>query len=126
MGDFESILIIDDDETIRDLTKEFLEGHFETISLASNLDEAIKELNELMFDVILFDLDLGNNENGGSVIEYLKSNVENYNANTPFLVISGFLNPEFIERNKGKVAMLKKPFSSEDLLEKLREFFPKS
>ncbi|MBT5095628.1 MAG: hypothetical protein HOM21_15360, partial [Halobacteriovoraceae bacterium] len=54
------------------------------------------------------------------ILKFLKDN-ETPNKEVPILIISGLLNPEFMERNQERIEMLEKPFGQTKLLEKINK-----
>ena len=50
------ILIVDDDDKIRDLLKDFLISNNFLVSTAINGDEALKKINIINFDVLILDI----------------------------------------------------------------------
>jgi two-component system phosphate regulon response regulator OmpR len=50
------ILIVDDDDKIRDLLKDFLISHNFLVSTAINGEEALKKINVINFDVLILDI----------------------------------------------------------------------
>lgn len=108
-----SILAVDDEEQILEIYKTFLGKVTDDVNVASNVEDAIKLLTEKPFDVLLLDINLKQN-NGGEVIKFLRES-ESKNKETPIIVASAYLTPEFIDRNQEKIIFLNKPFSSKEL-----------
>ena len=50
------ILIVDDDDKIRDLLKDFLISNNFLVSTAINSEEALKKINVINFDVLILDI----------------------------------------------------------------------
>lgn len=109
------ILIVEDEEDIRELIHDHIQSSYPKVEKAANLAEAKKHLSETKFAAMLLDINL-DYENGGELLQFLRDE-ETPNKDLPVIVISGILNDEFIEKNSSKVAMLPKPFDAEKLLE---------
>ncbi len=109
-----TVLIVEDDETIRTLLQMELEEQGFTVVLCSGKVEAQQRLDEgVPIDVALLDLRLGD----GSGMDVLKS-LHNRNARTPVIMMTGHGNKNVIlEALKlGVFDYLEKPFSvREDL-----------
>ncbi|MBT3585085.1 MAG: response regulator [Halobacteriovoraceae bacterium] len=119
MGEHDSVLVLDDEEAIREVVCEALEDHFGDIRTAPDLATAKTHLEATAFDVVILDINL-KGENGGEILKFLKDN-ETPNKEVPILIISGLLNPEFMERNQERIEMLEKPFGQTKLLEKINK-----
>ena len=50
------ILVVDDDDRIRSLLKDYLSENNYIVSTAENADEAKKKINYLKFDIIILDV----------------------------------------------------------------------
>ena len=56
MGNFNHILVVDDDNRIRSLLREFLNENKFLVSTAQNSEEAKIKLNHFKFDLIVLDV----------------------------------------------------------------------
>ncbi|MBT5093044.1 MAG: response regulator, partial [Halobacteriovoraceae bacterium] len=63
MGEHDSVLVLDDEEAIREVVCEALEDHFGDIRTAPDLATAKTHLEATAFDVVILDINL-KGENG--------------------------------------------------------------
>lgn len=66
------ILIVEDEESIRDFLKETLERAGYTTTIAKSGEEAMENIREKYFDLALLDLNLGGRVNGLRVLETIR------------------------------------------------------
>ncbi len=110
---FAKILIIEDEKSIKELLKEFLELSFPEIEIwtAGTLEEAQRLWQEGTFDLIISDCLLPD----GLACEFL----ERTNFQGPVIIFTGLVDPEDLEKAvrslKGPVHILRKPISLEKL-----------
>lgn len=107
------ILVIDDDEAVRDLLDTFFKDQGFDVTTATNGKEGLEILREEPFDLFIVDLIMP--EMGG--IEMLKA-VSNLNIDTPSIVITAFATVSTaVEAVKlGAFDYVTKPFSLDELL----------
>jgi CheY-like chemotaxis protein len=53
-----SVLVVDDDESIRELCRKALTNHDLDVTAAENGEDALKKIQRRMFDIVLTDLSL--------------------------------------------------------------------
>ena len=106
------ILIIDDDDRLRQLLKQFLEKNNFNVSVSSNAIIAKKILNEFSFDLIVLDVMMP----GKSGIEFL--NELRLEFNTPVLLLTALdqIQDKITGLKSGADDYLTKPFDPEELL----------
>ncbi len=110
-----SLLIVDDNPDVLNIIKKILSDMFSEISTATNVDEAQDILLEKKFSLITLDINL-QGRNGSEVVKFMRITPDCPNANTPIILISGLMTPEFVEKNKHRFAgILVKPFDSSEL-----------
>ena len=106
------ILVIDDDTRLRTLLGRFLDENGFQVSLAKDTDEAKKMMQELMFDLLIVDVMLPN-ENGVDFTADLRKS-----SKIPVIMLTA--RGEFDDRIKGLEAgaddYLQKPFEPKELL----------
>jgi CheY-like chemotaxis protein len=111
-----SILIVDDEEPIREITSSFLEEQKYTTYKTSNALDAIKlcKLNDDI-GIVLTDINLGREMDGISLITRLRE----INPKIIILMMTGYINEYPIDfcMSLGIRDILYKPFSNKDLLE---------
>lgn len=114
-----SLLLTDDNEELRKLTKQFLEREGFNVSEAANGREALDRLNESLPDLIILDLDmpvLG----GLEVLKHVRTNQDTLRL--PVLVLTGTEEESSIREcfEAGATDYLLKPFSTPQLIARLR------
>jgi DNA-binding response OmpR family regulator len=116
-----TILVVEDDEAIRGSVVAALEGaHYEAMS-AGTFRDAKSKLRNQRFDLVLFDLVLGE-ERADELIVEIRGLKDHPNHATPFLVVSGNLSRESIAVIGSHVqGALVKPFDVANLLESVRK-----
>jgi DNA-binding response OmpR family regulator len=115
-----NILIIEDDEALRESIKEFLIDEGFHIDSAVNGEEGIKKAIDLEPDLIICDITMPV-LNGFEVFEILKLN--GFMKNTAFMLLTARNDEENIKYglNSGVDAYLTKPFELDDLLQQVRK-----
>ena len=83
MESFKShILVIDDDEGIRSLLKQFLNENGYLVNTASNASEAQEKISIIKFDLLVLDIMMP----GKSGLEFISENKNN--LNTPIILLT--------------------------------------
>jgi signal transduction histidine kinase len=101
------LLIVDDEEAIAKLLKEFLESRGFVVDVAANGWEAVERADGAAYDVILMDIAMPGMD-GESAIKMILSR----RADSRFIVISGYSPPELAPELRTCVrGMVQKPFS---------------
>ncbi len=108
----QSILIVDDEEIIRDFLSEVLEDY--DIDVACDGDEAITKLRGRSFDLIITDLRMPKVP-GEEVVKAARE----HSPNTKVIVISGYSSLYTVSQSvsHGASAFLSKPFSIKELMQ---------
>jgi len=106
-----TVLVVDDEEIIRNFLFEVLSEEYE-VSLANDGDEAINQLRNKSFDVVITDLKMPR-ISGEEVVRFA---VEN-DPTAKVIVISGFSSLYTVSQsiNNGACSFLSKPFSIDEL-----------
>ena len=76
------LLVVDDDDRIRDLVKQYLEENNFLVTTASNAEEAKKKLEIIKFDLLILDIMMPG-ESGLSLTKNVKKN-----NNTPIILLT--------------------------------------
>ena len=107
-----NLLIVDDDEEIRNLLKEYFQGLGYTVVTADGGHEALQKLDSLGTDCIISDLVMPDMDG----LELLKQ-VRAENKNTPFLINTGYPSVDSaVEAMKaGAYDYITKPLQLEDV-----------
>ncbi len=119
-----NILLVEDDDQFCETLNLFFsqpalkEKKFKLYVSKTTTDAFVKLRNQ-RFDIVLLDLHVGS-ANGAQVISSVREDKGHLNFNTPFLVVSGYLNPVTISKlTKFTQGFLVKPIEPKMLLEKI-------
>jgi CheY-like chemotaxis protein len=122
-GEKPNLLIVDNDESSRDIIKLFLKDLFK-MDFADSGEKAFRLVNDKIFDIILMDINLGKGMSGVETTKEIKK-IESY-KNVPIVAITGFAmrgdREEFLQA--GCTHYLSKPFSRAKLIKLLSEIVP--
>lgn len=109
------LLIVDDNTEISEIITEFVSDIFDHIDSVTSVDLAKKAVCENSYSLIFLDINVAN-RNGAEVVRFLIDSEDNPNKETPFIIISGIITPQFIDRYTRRFAgILMKPFEQEDI-----------
>lgn len=109
------LLIVDDNKDIVELVTESLTGIFDEIQHAYTVDIAQELLTTNTFSFVILDINL-EGRNGAEVLKFLIDDPGNPNKSVPFVIISGIITPQFIQKNSQRFAgILMKPFEMDEL-----------
>ncbi len=113
-----SVLIVDDDEILRMLLRQFLEGEGYLVTEAANGTEALAKVPGASFDLMIMDIAMPGID-GLSVCEHLKISQENP---IPVLMITALEDDESIDRAfaAGAVDLIRKPIQWSVLRNRIR------
>jgi len=117
VGGTESILLLEDEPTVRRLTKRILEEHGYTVTAVETVAEARNTLEKQSFSMLLSDIRLPDG-NGASLAEQLRSE----RPELRIVLISGFAEGDalaIVERQQ--FPLLHKPFAAEALARIIRD-----
>tara|TARA_B100001123_G_scaffold428541_1_gene545673 strand:- start:418 stop:1104 length:687 start_codon:yes stop_codon:yes gene_type:complete len=106
------ILVIDDDDRLRQLLKQFLKKNNFNVSVSSNAIKAKKILSEFSFDLIVLDVMMP----GKSGIEFLHELRLKFNTPVLLLTALGQIQDKITGLKSGADDYLTKPFDPEELL----------
>lgn len=115
------ILVIDDDEQIRELINIMLEGEGHSVVLAEDGMVGLKKLEEAEFDLIITDIIMPNQEGIETIVQ-----IKSKNPRTKILAISGggrvgSTNYLTLAENFGVDSTMSKPFYHKDFVSCVRE-----
>ena len=107
-----SVLVVDDEEIIRNFLSDVLNENY-CVSLASDGDEAIEQIKQRKFDLIITDLKMPK-VSGEEVVKFARQ----HDPRAKVIVISGFSSLYTVSQsiNCGACAFLSKPFSIRELM----------
>ncbi|MAE68954.1 MAG: hypothetical protein CME06_00635 [Gemmatimonadetes bacterium] len=111
-----SILIVDDDEGVRDVLEQLLEILGHEPRLCGDKESALEALEERGWDAAFFDILLGDG-NGLELLEHALS----VQPDLPVIIISGVATSERVDQAKelGASGFLLKPFRADEVTQEL-------
>ena len=116
-----TIVVIDDDDTLRQLIKDILEKQEIEVFDFQNAKTALAQLPNIAYDLIITDIQLPK-MNGFHFLETIKKTA--YHKNKPVIAMTGRAHLETSHyTNNGFSAVLIKPFSPQKLLRTLSTYF---
>lgn len=120
------VMVVEDDETYRDLLKSFFENQGCTVDVVDSLDKAVSLFKLRNYDLISMDLKLENKGTSGHVItKNFRLSENGTNQHVPIVVITGFTYSEGLENDLDYYQVdgcLVKPVSEEQIGQLLRYF----
>ena len=119
------ILIVDDEEIVRGLVQESLEGEGYELFEASGGTEALAKAREIKPDLVILDLMMPDMW-GYKVCEEIKENPETKNAIVVFLSARGSTPSQKMGELKKGDDFITKPFSPAELRKKIAEIIEKT
>ena len=123
MNNFDAhILVVDDDDGIRDLVKKYLNENNFLITTAKNSEDASKKIDIIKFDLIILDIMMP----GKTGLQFLSENKRK--LNTPVILLTAKGEPkERIEGLEiGADDYLPKPFEPKELILRIRNILNKT
>ena len=116
------ILVVDDDDRIRSLIKEYLIDNNFIISTASNAAEAKIKLNQFIFEIIVLDVMMPG-QNGFELTKELKKRMS-----TPIILLTakGEVENRIVGLELGADDYLGKPFEPKELLLRIKNIIKKN
>ena len=112
-----NILIVDDDNRIRDLLKDYLSENNYIVSTAENADQAKEKLEYLKFDIIILDVMMPG-QNGYELTKDIKKKI---NVPIVLLTAKGEVENRIKGLELGADDYIGKPFDSRELLLKIEK-----
>ena len=117
------ILVVDDDDRIRDLVKQYLEENHFLVTTAKDVDDAKKKLEIVKFDMLILDIMMPG-ESGLSLTKEIK----NSNLETPIILLTakGETKDRIEGLQLGADDYLGKPFEAKELLLRIKNILNKT
>ena len=123
MESFKShILVIDDDEGIRSLLKQFLNENGYLVNTASNALEAKEKISIIKFDLLVLDIMMP----GKSGLEFIQENKKDLDTPVILLTAKGQANERVEGLEIGADDYLPKPFEPKELLLRIKNILKKT
>jgi len=122
MNENSHILIVDDDNRIRELIKEYLEDNDFIVSTANDAEEASEKIKLIDFEIIVLDIMMPG-ESGLTLTKKLRKNIS-----TPIILLTakGEVDDRIIGLESGADDYLVKPFSPKELLLRINNILKKT
>ena len=122
MNENSHILIVDDDNRIRELIKEYLEENDFIVSTANDAEEASEKIKLVDFKIIVLDIMMPG-ESGLTLTKKLRKNIS-----TPIILLTakGEVDDRIIGLESGADDYLVKPFSPKELLLRINNILKKT
>jgi len=107
------VLVIDDEEVIRDLIQETLEERGHHVRCVSNAHDGLELVKSNSFDLVLLDLKMPGMD-GAELLHEIKA----INPKLPVIIITGYPESEIMARalKEGPFTIMNKPFSESDII----------
>ena len=120
--DISHLLVVDDDNKIRELTKEYLEGNNFLVTTAKDAIDAKNKIEIIKFDLLILDIMMPR-ESGLSLTQYLKKK-----NNTPIILLTakGEVDDRIKGLEFGADDYLGKPFEPKELLLRIKNIIRKT
>ena len=115
------ILVVDDDNRIRELVKEYLESNNYMVTTAEDAEEAKKKIDIINFDIMIFDIMMP----GKSGLELTKELKENNSTPIILLTAKGETKERIAGLELGADDYLGKPFEPKELLLRIKNILNK-
>ncbi len=116
------ILVVDDDERIRELVKQYLNDNEYLVTTANNAEDAKEKVDIIKFDIIILDIMMP----GQSGLDFTNENKKK--INTPIILLTA--KGEAIERIEGLEVgaddYLAKPFEPKELVLRIKNILDKT
>jgi len=116
------ILVVDDDDRIRSLLKDYLSENNYIVSTAENADEAKKKINYLKFDIIILDVMMPG-QNGYDLTQEIKKKIK-----VPIILLTakGEVENRIKGLELGADDYIGKPFEPKELLLRIKNIIKKT
>ena len=123
MNKFEAhILVVDDDEGIRDLVKQYLNQNNFLVTTASSAENAVEKTKIIKFDLIVLDIMMP----GKSGLDFTIENKNNLNTPIILLTAKGEASERVEGLEVGADDYLPKPFEPKELVLRIRNIINKT
>ena len=116
------ILVVDDDDGIRSLVKQYLNENNFLVTTASSAEEAVKKILIIKFDLIVLDVMMP----GKSGLEFIEDNKEKFNTPIILLTAKGEANERIKGLEIGADDYLPKPFEPKELVLRIKNILNKT
>ncbi len=123
MNKFEAhILVVDDDDGIRNLVKKYLNENNFLVTTANNAEDAEEKVKVIKFDLIVLDIMMP----GESGLDFISKNKDKYNTPIILLTAKGEASERVEGLEVGADDYLPKPFEPKELTLRIRNILNKT
>ena len=123
MNKFEAhILVVDDDDGIRNLVKKYLNENNFLVTTANNAEDAEEKIKVIKFDLIVLDIMMP----GESGLDFISKNKDKYNTPIILLTAKGEASERVEGLEVGADDYLPKPFERKELTLRIRNILNKT
>jgi len=116
------ILIVDDDDRIRELVKQYLNENNYLVTTANSAEQAKEKISLIKFDIIILDIMMP----GQSGLEFTNENKSKINIPIILLTAKGEANERIEGLETGADDYLSKPFEPKELLLRIKNILNKT
>ena len=116
------ILVVDDDDGIRDLVKQYLNENNYLVTTAFSAEDAKKKVDTIKFDLIVLDIMMP----GKSGLEFTQENKSILNTPIIFLTAKGEASERVLGLETGGDDYLPKPFEPKELILRIKNILDKT
>ena len=116
------ILVVDDDDGIRELVKQFLNKNNYLVTTAKNAEDALEKVNIIKFDLIVLDIMMP----GKSGLEFTNENKKKLNTPIILLTAKGEASDRIEGLEIGADDYLAKPFEPKELILRINNILKKT
>ena len=123
MNNFEGhILVVDDDEGIRNLVKQYLNENNFLVTTANNAEDAVLKVKVIKFDLIVLDIMMP----GKTGLEFTQENKNKINTPIILLTAKGESSERVTGLETGADDYLPKPFEPKELILRIKNILNKT
>jgi two-component system phosphate regulon response regulator OmpR len=116
------ILVVDDDDGIRSLVKQYLNENNFLVTTSSSAENATEKVSIIKFDLIVLDIMM----TGKSGLDFIKENKKTINTPIILLTAKGESNDRVVGLEVGADDYLAKPFEPKELVLRIRNILNKT
>jgi len=116
------ILVVDDDDGIRSLVKQYLNENNFLVTTSSSAENATEKISIIKFDLIILDVMM----TGKSGLDFIKENKKTINTPIVLLTAKGESNDRVVGLEIGADDYLAKPFEPKELVLRIRNILNKT
>ena len=116
------ILVVDDDDGIRNLVKKYLNENNYLVTTASSAEDALEKIKIIKFDLIILDIMMP----GKSGLEFIEENQKKLDTPIILLTAKGEANERIEGLEIGADDYLPKPFEPKELLLRIKNIIEKT